>query len=382
MNYLINMFEAGNYKTCSLCIFLVLQFSPTLITDNFHRSIAGKEFLLEFLDHPEKDAYKEILQSLVRIAKTYQELDAFLELPRKNQRCVNLVKIITVEEINIEDFENVFYPDLIQRKWKIIKDLIGDEKFKEFIFKLIEQKKLAASILADFSTENSALYRAIYAELDSTPRAREFSKILCEKLREINQNTWLNGLETENELLGLLIDLIGQRAAVGLEKDFADACYDYCLMVLRNEIKPKRYFSEWKTLPDGLKSEAEKDYLARKILAFVSSEAAVYHFKFPDSFFELYGGLIARPIIVMENIKIVSSFFTALVERQNLSGLEWLRQLFSGLPDLLDGYKDDPEVAAFEGQVSVGIRAAGSQNVKALLEAIAKTLGLETGRDG
>jgi hypothetical protein len=97
----------------------------------------------------------------------------------------------------------------------------------------------------------------------------------------------------------------------------------------------------------------------------------------PKAFFDLYGEEIVDLDILRSDGRLVSDFFTPMVQNGNARALQWLVDVLSKSPSFLQDYDPQYAVREFEDRVMAKLHVEQDREARTQLEKIAKILGLQ-----
>jgi hypothetical protein len=157
-----------------------------------------------------------------------------------------------------------------------------------------------------------------------------------------------------------------------LPLDYLDALEGHAKEVVKGNVSRAGIDRPWGKLPRFLETDHRK-MLCQRLLD-VAKEAKG---NIPKAFFDLYGEEIVDLDILRSDGRLVSDFFTPMVQNGNARALQWLVDVLSKSPSFLQDYDPQYAVREFEDRVMAKLHVEQDREARTQLEKIAKILGLQ-----
>jgi hypothetical protein len=151
-----------------------------------------------------------------------------------------------------------------------------------------------------------------------------------------------------------------------------DAYVEYSGYVLDLQIQPNKYLEKWGNLIQGIDSKGLRNNSISKIIDQLINHAQ----SVPPIFFDIYGELINKPELLLENIDIVRKLFAVLIEKKNTRGIKWLGDLLKQYPNLLKKYDSSDDVISFKQRIFDSLDHNSIDDNQELLKDIASRLDI------
>ncbi len=372
LNQLHHAQKSGDYEACAWCVFVYLQRYPDarLPEAGAPNAHAGHNFLInQLFGNPQKHTaltgqFVDMLEKQNESGLLFQVLDANPSVQPWIQECIR--------EIVNRGFGPRFLPSetFIKRR-QFIKSTLDGETYLNMVQSLIQQTGLLDYLQSeDSSPEQSDLYLDI---LRAGGRRDSAFKSWCkEGLRSADRQTWQSALHRGSALVDLLTEFDPAKDRLRLPLDYLDALEWHAKEVVKGNVSRAGIDRSWEKLPRFLETDHRK-MLCQRLLD-VAKEAKG---DIPGAFFDLYGEEIVDLDILRSDGRLVSDFFTPIVQKGNARALQWLVDVLSESPSFLQDYDPQYAVKEFEDRVLDKLRVEQEGEARTQLEKIAKTLGLQ-----
>ena len=112
----------------------------------------------------------------------------------------------------------------------------------------LESGLLTNLIAEGFSSKLVGLYQEVLGD-DRVPETQEFIRMLLNGLRAVSKRDWLNSLQNDDELLGLLLSLVERGENLDLSEPFQEALADHSGQLILDEDEVFKLRDSWAKLP-------------------------------------------------------------------------------------------------------------------------------------
>lgn len=243
-----------------------------------------------------------------------------------------------------ENALSLYTPQVILKRWKFLQGEFPAEEFNRLIGTLVTESPLVEFLSArDFEVEQVGFYLAVAQ--NGGVATTMFCQWCRDGLADIDADRWQLTLKGEGPVAKLLIHLIDNEVQISLGTQYQDALTAHGKLLIAGKTKPQEFAEHWNTLLKPL------DTTGRNLLRSQLLEAAGRaEGKIAPEFFDLYGDEIADQQALSEDHDVVMNLFIPLLQARHEKGLQWIANIFTAHPDILDGYSD-AHVNGFKARV-------------------------------
>lgn len=377
LHHLHHASASKHAKAMAACTFAYLQSVPDASkpAQQAGNSEAGHQKLVELLSRPDsipalESAFKELIEQhggaseLVRMAEAGRKQEALL---------CRVLRSLLGSDPAVES------PEFVREHWRTIWEAIeatnAEEESTAKVFDEVVLGQVASldDLLEiaksdEFDPDDAALYLALLRVADDA----RFAEWAGSGLASVGAERWVTALgNSEDHLVELIIELARRDVLLKLSTPFIDALVDYSKdNATAEDTVP--LVEEVARLADLLEAD-ERRVLAREVYEVLENSRG----KAAASFFDLFDAIITDRELLLNEDRFPDRVCDALLEESNERGLQWLRDVLTAWPTLLDEHRESAAVKYFRDHVLQRLEALGGDpQALPAVQAIAETLGI------
>jgi len=380
MHHLHQTVAQEDQECQAICIATSLREAPTAaVPPVVGDSAAGHTRLTKML----ASSNKEIAKKIVLLLRKHDELGVLFEIADAKKQYDPLIS--TCLRVVAEDTspQELFSCDVVLERWQAIQGALNTEDddscFGSLLAKLATEHNLCQGIQEaekGFSPEDAELYWTIVAQADGA--IDTFLKWCKDGLRRMDATAWGADLQGTCDCVRLACSLADKGATPKLTTHLGDALVaDHARSLAAGKHVPEEaVLKRWQDLLGYLDENVRNTLRPHLLLVAVDVGGDIQ-----EAFFQMYGDEIADSEILSGNDKTVPNLFAALVEKNNMSGLRWLKGFFESNKAFLGSVSSKIDVSAFETRLRDRLISGGDGEAQRLVEEIAEILGVERPED-
>jgi hypothetical protein len=361
---------------CSWCIFLHLHEFPDggIASANAPNNKAGHRFLHDKL-FGNPDRHAEMTTEFVGLLAEQRELALLFRVVDSNHQAQAWIGDCVSEMAATAECSASLPVDVFIEQRGFIRETLDAAVYDKLIKVLIDRKGLLSQVQGDqFDSMRADLYLDI-CRVDGTSD-RQYKNWCVEGLRRVDKQIWLHVFEYGTDLIKLVIQLYDSVGAFTLHSHYLDGLVLHAKTVINGGVVPQEFSETWRKLFRVL--QGDRRQMLRAALLDAAEEPGG---DIASLFFDLYGDEISSGSIIRQSKSVVRKLFVPLIVQRNTRGIQWLADLLSKNPDILENY--DPQFAVSELKLRVNEALQGDLDavVYPALESIARCPAFKQGDD-
>jgi len=345
MNHIHNAQASGDFEATAICLLSVVDFYPTGAPQAQHlNSQAGYQTYSSVISAPEN--YEYIVEAFARFVWEFDRLEALLTTPQQHASDTKpLVLAVLKQLVKREDAYQRFYPQLTVIHYDLLEEALAEDEFEQLVGQLVKNTSLLNVLQEqEFIIGLAGLYLLALKKAEGQDDYDSYADYLITSIREVPEEQWLNALDTESELLRLVIRLVQYGKSPNLTENFHDALRTHLGKVHEEELSMELQ-ADWEYVANALNSDWKKTFF-RDFRDFVLEKAD----QELSSVLALYGDPLLDSEILPEQEKadeIIRKLFKEIVEGRDVRELAWMAAALERHPEIMDrGQSASREVLA------------------------------------
>ncbi len=250
----------SKYDVAALCVLSTMKFNPNLgIQHHRGTSNEGMAYYNQFLQEPEKEGYKQLLEHVLKYVRSMFTAPELLELAQahpNHQKLVSKILMHFLEEegadiqissANIINNYDQYIQTLSSEGYKNLVVVVAPKRkdFQEHLnerdnFEPLELHKFLSSLGGDFG--------------------KGYAEFALEKLKKLDEDQWFNSISEENQNLQIAVSLRKSGKNVSLPASFREALEKHTIEVYLGSKNPAHLADEWHLLPTLLSPSQENTF--------------------------------------------------------------------------------------------------------------------------
>ncbi len=378
--HLLHQAVAQKDQECqAICIATSLREAPTAaVPPAVGNSAAGHAKLTNLL----ASSNKEIADQIVLLLRKHDELGILFDIADEKKSYDPLINACLRVVAESGSPQELFSCDVVLERWQAIQGALNTEDddscFESLLATLAAEHNLCQGIQEaenGFSPDGASLYWMIVTQTDGD--IDTFVKWCKDGLGRMDATAWGADLQGEFDCVWLACNLADKGATPKLTTPLSDALADHARSLAAGEHVPEEaVLKRWQDLLGYLDENVRKTLRPRLLSVAVDAGGDIQ-----EAFFQMYGDEIADSESLSGNDKTVPNLFAALVEKNNTSGLHWLKGFFESNKAFLDSVSSKSDAKAFETRLRDRLTSGGDGEAQTLVEEIAETLKIELPED-
>jgi hypothetical protein len=334
LNWLWMAHTQNDHKTTAYCMFISLLKQPSIgMSVSYGNSGNGYSIFTTMLQSPAE--YPKVFSEFTTIIRQKNSIDMLFNVYSSSSIACNWITACLKQLADDQSSDPIITPKVLLENWGIIRTALDNIQlpsytvFNDLVGKAISKNLIGYIQEQGFSSEYAGLYHSVVLNYQESS---SFLTWCIDGLRKITATEWTNHLSAEDDVVKLLVALINSGQDVILLEEFQDGLQEYMSAIIRGSSVGSYNVTNWDKIIKSLKSNLRKT-LAMRIYDIVINQQG----DISETFFELYGNELIDKEILHSNRKMVSHLFSRLLSSDNMKGREWLKMVFSSIPDILDG---------------------------------------------
>ena len=370
--YLHHLYQAvsdSHSEAIAECMFGFLEAVPNASKPTeVGNSNAGYESLTEFLQNP--DVELDVVEHFTARAKETQQLRVVFEMTSGKQHGSPFLREV-LRALLVSEYVSK-PPEVVRAKWSLIQDILKKEKnsqiFETFLKELPELHNLITSVIDNtFDVSESRLYTAL---IKNNAKAN-FVTCCANGLTSVGRDEWGREIQSQGDLVKLVIELKTRQAIVTLDLGYFDALVEYATRVAkgRSKVLPR---SSWFEL-FGLLNDDHRELFPRRIYGIL----VMSNGRASTKFFDVFDGMLSNRYLLANEQRFIDQVCRPILDARNVRGLKWVAGIATSDPALFTGYDDNAAANDFKDRVRQGLsHTPGDDTAFPHLERIGTALDL------
>lgn len=306
--------QAKDQKAVALCMFPIMETIPvgTPLQSPGNAS-SGESIYRDFIGTPA--ARPELITEISRLIAGFGRAGTLFALAKEDGTKA-VAQAILNKLASGPGAQKRIGPKEVIEHYEVLKSACEQAVLDDLIKQSIAHASLTNGLIdGGFKTEMSDLYLAVlrFEENNSV-----FLDFLEAGLNAIDKDTWSSELNSEGELVKLVIELVRAGRSGGLGIPFQDALHLHAKDLLEGKVKIKTLGADWDRLPNAL-SESSQEIFFQRISEFL------YAGSLTDPILETYGErLLTDPILNEQAERLVLNAFPNFLARGSIIELKWI----------------------------------------------------------
>jgi len=328
------------------------------------------------------------VQRMAQLCRQYDWVERMV-LSLEQETTKPLVQAVVRQILSDGMVDNTVDPALFVSHYPLLDKICDDELLARITTALVERNEFLNRVReAGFEDMSARMYIAGLSTLDDIDgddtHSTGFAEFVKNGLARIPSDKWLSYLCDENDIVALAIQLGARGIVLRPSMRLHDALVDHAKKLIDGTTRIERFAERW----DALLSVLDEEYHGMLPQTILSDIVLGLGTESLASILDVYGSHILNVLRdpssgQADANRLVSIAFRHIMDRKNASELMWVREILSGVPELMDGcaetIKND-----FERRVTEALRTEGlPEDVTRILKRIAQIRGiLGTENDG
>ena len=335
--YLAQTGSTTNPEAIAECIFAYLVAVPDASQINRGSySVAGHRILTRFLQNPDNVGVAE--EHFTTIAKETEGLPLVFEMATANRPVPPLLAWVLRALLSSKDVSKP--PELVRANWSVIREVLasgeGDSStLGTFLGALPGLADIVGGVVkSTFDVSDSGLYVALLG----SGTDENFVKWCENGFSSVSREMWSEELNSQGDLLKLVIELQARGATVAPTVAFFDGLNDYAEAVA-NRDGTALDDKTWRRLFALLDGGQQELFLRRayEILEVSRGEASA-------EFFNLFGDMLSNRELLANQRRFIDEVCRPILENRNARGITWVADIADSDPALLNEHRDDAAI--------------------------------------
>ena len=374
-HYLHHLHQAvsdNHAEVIAACMFGFLEFVPDASEPpEVGNSSAGYENLTTILEDP--DTVDEVVEHFIADVIDAQQLSIVFGMAAGQQPVPPLLSRAIRFVLLSRDVPKPL--ELVRERWSLVRDVLETEKentqsFETFLKEWPDLDNLTARVVdGTFYVNEGGLYAALVKSNAST----DIITWCVDGLASVDRAAWAKDIESERDLVELVIELKTRNANIALGVPYFDALIEYARNVA---IGLERVLPDesWHELFALLNADHQKLFLRRVYGVFETLEGDA-----STKFFDLFGGMLSTHDLANEP-RLIEHVCWPILTKRNVRGLAWVADVAETHPALLTEHSDQIASSDFRSRVRMRLNDTPEDDPTLPdLKRIGAVLGIESG---
>lgn len=361
-------------ESAALCMLSILRWNLGVVAPpGIGNSAAGYQLLVKVMGQSDRVR----ASALCSIIEEYGEFGLIFDVTDERGRLDPFVAICFHIFAESDSKSSVFTPKRIVSRWLQIEEGlrdVGDQQcFGRLLKCLIDEHGLCEEVRStdgDFAPSQAWLYWNIIEWIGSGHA--DFREWCVAGLGRLGKIDWMNDLAGGCENIWLAHLLVNDQSKPAFSAPFADALVAHAKeSATGNQIPEEAVLDIWTEIlsfiEPSLLSQFSSDLLS------VAMEGGG---KTARDFFNLYGGMISDPEMLLSAPKIIERLFTPIVNERNLAGLKWVIGLLETDSKFLKALSKNDGIDGLLTRLRYYVETPGEDESQALIGELADLLGI------
>lgn len=296
----------------------------------------GKAVVNKIFKSP--DGYKSITKKFVDIAiqrGLYDLPFRILDANAEAQPWIRSLLALLAEHENEESLL-FFAAEVIFKRWKLLRDSLGDEGIdKLFSRPLIQSELIIATTKETFNPSFADLYACMVKA--GTHGHPDFIDWSINGIKNMSVEQLQSEIDSDGGVAELLVDLAERNIAFDLGTNYQDILFNHAEKVMAGQIEVTYLKEYWAKLFTFLQPHGRGTLRNRLFDALLDVDGKV-----SEQFFDLYGDEIVQAERMEKSAKrreLILHLLTPLVKLRNPRGLQWTKSLIEKRPEFANELK-------------------------------------------
>lgn len=371
--YLLHHLHHGNNKNNdkarALCVFPLLEYNPEgKPTPQVGQSNEGLNVYISILKNPE--SHPGVIKNLSDLFLEFDDVENLINLLSSDSPTTDILITILENILQRVDAIEHITPTIFIDHYKDLKETIDDNIFDEFLKKLISDANLINELTQrPFSHELAHLYRVVY----DNSKEQLYIEYLKKEFKTIDSTIWGKELNSEGDLIQLLLSLVDNGQRLELATDYSDALLLHADQINSGKAKITLAMNNSTNILSPLIEASRQTFLhklCKKIISLSNNPT--------ERIIDFYGNeLINSGVLKEESDDVVITLFSNIVSRKNIRELEWVEYAIGKQPEIFSNCRNDSKVDFIKRLENTLDKTETNDEARPVIEKIAKTLGID-----
>jgi|GEM_PF-4749452 len=353
------------------CIYLFLRSVPDASPPNHvGNSTNGFNFLnAHILTTP--DNHNEEVEEFITIIQQVQDYELlFTVLDQAKSSKAFILKCLK-KLLTTPNILDVFTVEVILARWQFLLEEFTEDQIRNLFSLLIKKTQIIDNIcVGEFDQSRIKLYSLI--TINGGAENPKFQQWCQEGLGAVTTQLWVSQLKSVGAKVHLLLDLLENGVSIKLGTNYQEALAEHGKsLVTDNRVTVNIPTERWNILLEPL-AEETRNLLRSRLIMFAGQAEG----KIRPEFFRIYGKEISHRKTLDEENNIVLQLFIPVVKLQNEKGLEWVANILTEYPDILND-KIPTHVDGFKTYVKEAVDSTEKEQLNEVMILIANHIGVD-----